>query len=255
VTSRSPDEVAVLIPSCDAYADLWHPFFELFRRYWPDCPYPVYLGSNFLTYDAGVRPLTVGEDVDWSTGFSEMLRRVPEPHVLVLLEDFLLSAPAETARIGRLLGYMNARAAACIRLMPVPGAPAPAPDFADAGDLQKGVPYRMSLQAAIWRRDLLLALVRPGETPWQLELAGSMRTEALDAPFLSVLRGPQPPLPYFCNAVIRGVWRRDGLALCRREGVSVDLDARRVESRLVYARRRLKRRRDEAREWLSRRHS
>lgn len=43
-------DVAVVVASCDAYADLWEPFFRLFRRYWPDCPYPVYLGSNFRTY-------------------------------------------------------------------------------------------------------------------------------------------------------------------------------------------------------------
>lgn len=252
-SSGTAGEVAVLVASCDAYCDLWGPFFELFRRYWPDCPYPVYLGSNFLTCARpGVGPLTVGDDVDWSTGFAEMLRRVEEPHVLVLLEDFLLSAPADTARIGRLLGYMTARAAACIRLMPVPGAPAPAPDFGDAGDLPRGMPYRMSLQAAIWRRDVLLGLLRPGESAWQLELDGTSRTEALAAPFLSVLRDRPKPLPYFCNAVIRGVWRRDALALCRREAVHVNLDIRPAESFRVYARRRLKQRLDQAREWSRR---
>ena len=37
---------SVLVPSCDAYADLWIPFFALFWRYWSDCPFPVYLGTN-----------------------------------------------------------------------------------------------------------------------------------------------------------------------------------------------------------------
>jgi len=37
---------SILIPSCDKYSDLWRPFFTLFWRHWPDCPFPVYLGSN-----------------------------------------------------------------------------------------------------------------------------------------------------------------------------------------------------------------
>ena len=42
--------LSVLVISCDRYADLWRPFFELFWRHWPDCQGPVYLGSNFTDY-------------------------------------------------------------------------------------------------------------------------------------------------------------------------------------------------------------
>ena len=34
---------AILILSCDKFSDLWKPFFDLFWKYWPDCPYNVYL--------------------------------------------------------------------------------------------------------------------------------------------------------------------------------------------------------------------
>jgi hypothetical protein len=83
---------------------------------------------------SSVRSIRVGPDVDWSTGFGAKLERVEEPYVLVLLEDYLLSAPVETARIERLVGYMQRRGAACMRLMPVPGPPASLPDFPDAGE-------------------------------------------------------------------------------------------------------------------------
>jgi hypothetical protein len=251
--TESAADIAVLVASCDAYADLWEPFFALFRRYWSDCPYPVYLGANFLRPpDPGVRSLAVGEDIDWSSGFAEMLRRVDEPYVLVMLEDYLLSAPVDSGRIGRLIEYMKARGAACMRLMPVPGPPEATADFPDAGDLPKGAPYRLSLQAAVWRRDVLLGLLRPGESPWQLEVRGTLRADEGEEPFLSVVRDHASPLPYFCTAVVRGVWLRDAVALCRRERIAVDLAVRPRESRLAYARRKLKRQREELTELFER---
>ena len=37
---------AVLILSCDKYADIWTTFFAFFFKYWPDCPFTIYLASN-----------------------------------------------------------------------------------------------------------------------------------------------------------------------------------------------------------------
>jgi hypothetical protein len=180
----------------------------------------------------------IGEDVDWSTGFGEMVRRVAEPYILVLLEDYLLSAPVDTEAIARLFGHMKEEGAACLRVMPVPGAPEADPGTGDVGELPRGMPYRVSLQAAIWRRADLLELLRPGETPWDFELRGTPRSDELEARFLGVVQGGLRPLPYFITGVCKGLWLRDALALCRREGIPVDGSARGVESRRDYLRRR-----------------
>ncbi len=79
------DPVAVLVISCDAYRDLWRPFFELFWRHWPDCPYPVHLGSELYTHaDSRVRRLDVGAQPDWSTACARMLERIEAPTTLVM---------------------------------------------------------------------------------------------------------------------------------------------------------------------------
>lgn len=234
-------DVSVLVASCDWYSDLWHPFFTLFRRYWPDCPYRVFLGANFASYpDPGVEHVHVGEDRDWALGFRAMLKSLPTDLVLVLLEDYLLTAPTDTLRIERLVARMRDRDAACMRLVPVPGAPTADPNFPEAGELPRGMPYRVSLQAAVWEKRALLELLTPGESPWGLEHDGSGRSAALPQPFLSVVQRAPWPLPYFATAVVRGVWLRDAVALCRREGVPVDLSARPIETRRAYAARRLR---------------
>ena len=37
---------AVVVCSCDKYSDLWDPYFELFKKFWADCPYPVFLNTE-----------------------------------------------------------------------------------------------------------------------------------------------------------------------------------------------------------------
>lgn len=217
----------LLVVSCDSYADVWQPFFTLFFRYWPDCPYPVFLGANNRIFpDRRVRTIPVGEDRDWSSNLLAMLRMIPGDDLLLMQEDFLLDKTVDTARVVRLIENARKMKAACMRLMPIPGPDIPCPDDGEIGWIRKGSAYRVSLQAAWWDKQILMSLIKPGESPWQYEQQGSRRSEELDPPFLSLRRNVGYPLDYFTTAVFRGYWEPGAVALCKREGIDVDLTAR-----------------------------
>ena len=225
--------IAVLVASCDKYQDLWKPFFTLFFRYWQDCPYPIYLGSNHYVYnDSRVKTILVGDDNDWSLGFRKMLEQIPYPYVILLLEDYLLKQRVDNDRIQSLAAYIKLNTAGVLRLFPCPGPDMPCADNPRVGEIRNGAEYRLSLQAAIWDRQVLLSLLRDGETPWQLEVLGSKRTNALNVPFLSVKRNNSHdyPIPYFCTAVVKGKWIPDAVELCKKEGISVDLNTRPLQT-------------------------
>ncbi|MGA2819242.1 MAG: hypothetical protein ABSF61_01080 [Anaerolineales bacterium] len=220
---------AVLVVSCDRYGDIWEPFFSLFSRYWPDCPYPLYLGANFKTFPSErVQPILVGPDRDWSTNLLRMLEELFHSDLLLLQEDFLLSAVVDTPRVQELVSYAKRKGAGCLRLMPIPGPDEPCRDQEDVGKIRKGSAYRVSLQAAWWHKPVLQALLREGETPWQFEVRGSLRSNDLEFPFLSLREGKGYPLNYFTTAVVRGYWEPGAVEFCRREGIEVDLRARPV---------------------------
>jgi hypothetical protein len=142
---------ALLVVSCDAYQDLWEPFFTLLFRYWPDCPYRVFLGSNYATYpDRRVTSLAIGEDRNWSSNLVKMLESIPSDGVLLLQEDFLVDRPVQTERITQLIGYAEVKEAACLRLMPIPGPDDPCGDHPELGMIRKGAAYRVSLRFAVW---------------------------------------------------------------------------------------------------------
>jgi hypothetical protein len=217
----------VLVVSCDQYSDVWGPFFTLFWRYWPDCPYPVYLGANFRTStDPRVQSILVGPDLGWSHNLLKMLNTLPHSELVLLQEDFLLSAPVDTPRLRELIAYAEQRGVACLRLMPIPGPGRGCEDREDLGELLKGSEYRVSLQASWWNKRVLTCLVREGETAGQFEVRGSMRSADLPEPFLSLREGIGYPLNYFTTAVVRGRWEPAAVKFCRREGIPVDLRAR-----------------------------
>jgi hypothetical protein len=223
------NSTAVLVVSCDAYRDIWIPFFTLFFRYWDDCPYPVFLGSNFEAYpDKRVVSIAIGEDRDWSSNLRQMLKSIPVDGILLLQEDFLIDRPIHTGRIDRYIEYARLKGAACLRLMPIPGPDFPCADQSDLGEIRKGAEYRVSLQAAWWKKEHLAAVARAGESPWQFERMGSRRSDAIDAPFLSLREGIDFPLDYFTTAVVRGYWEPGAVDLCRREKIPVDLRIRKL---------------------------
>ena len=47
---KPKQELAILVNSCDKYEDAWDPFFKLLKIQWPDCPYRIYLNTEFKNY-------------------------------------------------------------------------------------------------------------------------------------------------------------------------------------------------------------
>ena len=93
-------DVAVLIVSWDGYVDLWKPFFNCFFRFWPDCPYPVYLGTNsLLADDERVKPILIGEEVDYCSNLIAMLKQLDTRWVITWVEDFFPAKPIENQRV------------------------------------------------------------------------------------------------------------------------------------------------------------
>lgn len=235
-------DTCILVVSCDSYRDLWTPFFTLFFRYWPDCPYQVYLCSNEIGYDEQrVRTILVGPDRSWSSNLKRCFEHLPAEYLILFQEDFLFTKLVDTETVRNLVLYLQKEGGACLRLMPSPPPETLIDNKLKIGAISKGAAYRVSLQAAIWDKSVLYQLLREGESPWELEDIGSRRSNSLDKPFLSISKDDRGtwPLDYFGTAVVQGKWVRQAVALCAREGIPVDKTQREIESRLGTLQRKL----------------
>lgn len=223
-------DLAVLIVSCDAYADAWAPFFKNFFQYWPQCPYPIYLQTNLLKPDfPQVNIVAVGEDRDWSTNLINALGQLKENKVLLLLEDFWLWQPVNTAAIQTLAASMDVFNAGYLRLVPKPPADELLPARTDLGLIHKGSLYRVSFQAGLWQKNVLQHMLQSGESAWEAEMQGSLRSMQSDSLFLSVPQMSYAERPiHYMNAIIKRKWTPEAVATAKLRGIVLDLTQRKV---------------------------
>lgn len=199
-------DASILVVSCDRYADLWRPFFNLMWRYWPDAPFKIYLGANFLVYnDSRVETLTIGEDPGWSTGLKRMLEQIESPAIVLMLEDFFLRRPVDTEAVVSCLRAFDHLGAHMVRLVPRPGPDRRAPGFPFLGAIRPSSPYRVSTQGTLWQKTALLSLVREGENIWDFELNGTVRSQVSETGYYCVRKDV---LTYGHHVIERGKWLR-----------------------------------------------
>ena len=75
---------------------------------------------------------------------------------------------------------------------------------------------RTRLQVTLWKKDVLQATLRPGESAWNMEARASERTRDLLA--LAYLQRRDAPIPYLMSAILRGFGRpRRFRCVSRRE--------------------------------------
>jgi hypothetical protein len=221
-------DCALLVMSCDAYSDLWRPFLALLHRHWPDCPFPVYLGTGQLGCDdADVTVLRSDGGRDWSRCALDYLDQLPQAYILVMLDDFFLRRQVPTAEILHCLRFAQSTNSTQVRLIPRPPPTDRLAGESLIGECAAGSPYRLAAQAAIWNRAALHAFLRPGESIWAFEHQGNAR--ALEQPhgFYSVWR---PVLPYQgCLAhhvVEKGKWLPHEKWIFARQNIDCDFSRR-----------------------------
>jgi hypothetical protein len=224
------DDTSILVLSCDAYSDAWEPFFFFFFRFWPTCPFPLYLCANRLSFpDSRVRMIHIADErTDWSTGFLYAVDQIPAPNVIVMMEDYFLSAPAQEQTIVDLIAYAKARNAGYLRFVPIPPPDEPCADQPLLGEIRKGSKYRSANQAVWWRKTTLQHVLKAGEDPWEFEIKGAPRSCQLEEPFLSLRENVGYPLDYFTTAIRKGRWEPAAVAMCAQYGIHLDLKRRKV---------------------------
>lgn len=234
-------DLTILVNTSDSFEDCWNPFFTLFARYWPDCPYPIVLNTE--TKDFGFPGLNItasrvaaGEPrrLTWSQCLARCLDSIETPYVFYLQEDYFLEAPVKAAQFESLLAEMRAGYADVIRIMECGGSgPWYPTDNPMLWAVDRQAKYRIALQAALWLRDVLRSHIRDHESPWQLEAFGSARASRRQGEkVLCVNRdqfhGPGKEIfPYTPTGVVSGRWERHVVEpLFATHGINMDYSIR-----------------------------
>ena len=215
---------AILILSCDKYADIWEPFFSQFYKYWPDCPFKVYLGSNSVKLkNPRVETILSKISEDWSSDLLKILNNIKEEYVFVWMEDLFPVEKIDSKLFVRAFQFMEKNKGNHIQMSPYFP---PVGNTSDKlfGYYNKRMPYRINAPG-FWNKPHLQQLLIPGENPWNFEIMGSYRARYYNG-YYCINR----PLFRFIRIIEKGMIRRRAYQYCLKNEIKLDIKRRQIHS-------------------------
>jgi hypothetical protein len=212
--------IPILVVSCDAYQDVWAPFFQLFFKHWLDCPLPVHLVSNTKTYnDDRVQSILVGEDIDYSSNLIKAVTQIEQDWLIFWVDDRPPVKPVNTTQLLKLIQSAQEQDVGYFRLL-ASNPPTLADTTDEIGELPKKTPYRVSMTVALWKKSTLLKVLQAGESAWDIEKRGGVnRANEIDDKFyaMSFTARQNPPLKAI-HLIAKGKIIRRAIPVLRQEG-------------------------------------
>lgn len=234
----------IIVMSCDSYSDIWPYFAQCFDRFWPECPFDVYLISELKNFThPRIKNIRCEKKMRWGEMLLHVIDTLKVPNIIYLQEDYLLRSLVDNKALDRLLEIFNEEAAAYLRLLPWPPPKHNHPKYENIGILLENEDYRTSLQAAIWKTEVLEKVVKP-EDDGSYELKSIDRAKKINNVFLSLKsNGISPdinhdgtyPLNYYATSVFQGKWLKEALKIYQQLGINIDTSSRGVMTRLDFA--------------------
>lgn len=205
---------AVLINSCDAYADLWDSFVLLLRAHWSgveNCN--IYINTEkteIFKNELGIKLLNTeqnGPD-QWGKRLINCLSQIQEEYVVVLMDDFFLRSNLNEQILDNCIScFEDDKDIAVFYLMDTLkneniGEKVKYEGFVE---IPKRTNYRLNSAPALWRKDKLLNYIKETDNPWAWEYFGTCRTNHSDDKFFSVTPKTKDVYDY-AHAIYRGKW-------------------------------------------------
>lgn len=218
-------KLAILVISCDNYCDVWRPFFDLLSKFWPDCPFPLYLGTNEADFSyPGVRVLKAGPDTSWADNTRKHLAQIDEEFVLTFLEDFFISRTVDTSAIESALALTIRDGIATYSLM-LPKKGLTYEKESNIFYIDPRAEYCINTSIAIRKKVVFCDFLKPGYSAWDFEVKNSMDVNRTGT-FPGIFVTSAEDLFHCKNGIWRGKWVPGSVRFCERIGIPVDTSSR-----------------------------
>jgi hypothetical protein len=220
-------DLTILVTSCDKYEELWNPFLTLMHKFWPDLNQqlnhvPVlFISNKKKPSDPRIQNIQIIDEKSWSDNMLEALNHVKSKYVLIFLEDYLINKPINSQLIYHALGVLEEKKGAYFQTSYY-HRESETVFKKDTLDYIAKEPYenfRTSLQACIWNVEALKFLLRSGESAWDFESPGSVRSQGYPAPFFTVTQ--QTNLISYVNGAHLGHLNQYTLDFLKKHNITI----------------------------------
>ena len=232
---------SILVNTCDKFEDCWEPFFKLFSTYWKNYNGRIYLNTEHKTFEypnidivstkvAAKHNIPKTERATWSQCLKWALEAIDDDIILYLQEDYFLKNEVRENVIDTLCEtlikeedimcvYLNDRAIVYGETSPYDNLRYVAKDT-----------WRLSCQAALWKKQELLDLIREYESAWEFENLGNKRSIIAGHTYLAIdpewVKTNTEIIPYVFTGIIKGKWLNEVVPLFTEHGITLDYSYR-----------------------------
>lgn len=222
-------DLAIFIDSYDGNSDVWDVFFKTYDLYWKDCCFPRFLITNEKKYDAlNLTVINTGSEKNWFLMSIRGLESINNDFIFFILEDQLISKKMNNDEIKSVVSQMKQEDVYYYRMT--------CPNKLSNGQafikVPENTPYPISLQPAIWKREVFLQILKELYTagcrsPWDFEkyfidkyrYGDSIKT-------IEGIRYDSRNLMGYKNILIQGKWDPRVVAFFKKNGVVVNTGTR-----------------------------
>jgi hypothetical protein len=159
------------------------------------------------------------------------LASIDSDNLLYLQEDYFLKDYVKNDIVTEFASLMSQNDIDCIHLTTQACKGEKQSDFINLLIIPKNHRDRISCQAALWKRNVLIQYLREYETGWNFEWFGSKRAAILNHNFLTVnhnwiIINHFEIIPYIFTGVIGGRWFSEVIPLFDRHNITVNYEKR-----------------------------
>ena len=232
-TMKIRDRVAIVVSSCDAFYDCWVPFLYSMEKWGADCPFMIYIISNFKSISSNSKDITflkVGQDLKWGTNLKNALQKIPADYIIYLQEDYFLNKHINWPSLTTHIQYCIQNQIDYLRLT-FPYIPGETLDkYYIKNSLNQA--YAVCLQAGLWKKDTLEQLCLNGWTGWDFEykVSSVIRERLPSFRFLGLTKSANGQISYVKGTGVRkGKWTYAGFRFLKKNGFNHLLKQRATE--------------------------
>lgn len=226
-------KISFVVSSCDKYSDLWDIFFSCFFKYWPDCPYEIYLISNFKTFESErVKTIKLGEDKDYGSNLKKISQNIPTDWFVFWIDDAILSDKINTNFIKKILNLAQKKnAGSCLLIPTYPVAYSKEKDDL-IGPIPKFVKYRAAIGCCLYHKKTFNKLILEGKDIWEHDKNNAPNN--FEDKFYALTTNLKKPLFPHAHGVVKGKWCRPFIKFLKKEGFEKLIPKRKKETLTSY---------------------
>lgn len=204
----------VFVITSDHYMWALKPFIYLFQQYWSELQEVVVAGFSMPDFDLpeNFRFHSIARQnypaKKWSNALIKFLQDMPDDHFVLMLEDYWLCRTVDHRGVQACWEYIKEKPDVLRidltddRLYAGGRVDVEGWGSYDIIETPESTPYQMSTQAGIWNRKLMLDLLEPGKSAWEVEIHTKPPSK------MRVLGTRQAPVRY-ANAILKGKVQED----------------------------------------------